>query len=260
MSCPHAFLFRISLIFRAFNDPACGFFTSTRAGLFHHNMNEIVNYIKHVSSGWILEYQLKGIDDVHHAVKQATIHLPREEIPFALYDSICNGRPGNLTINSSLSDDLLEISVMHSVCSIGDIFDLRAEGAATDPTIEILDFDCLQSLEENWDRDLPLGGHALTYDRLTWHKTYFSSNGSYLLAYTSAQTLALFRKDSNQQTRNDGFCRIAETAFDQEAIPLFHPTKHLLCLTGDRGTWAWSFYVKGEERYSFARGDRFDAP
>ena len=117
-------------------------------------MSKISDYVKSVRHGWSVRYQLKRLDNLED-VHEVMFGVPPEEISFALYNSISNGKgnPGIINIAGSLSDDLQDISVMHSVSRV---LEAREVINAEKRCMQILNFSEIRGAAAFWDQQIPL--------------------------------------------------------------------------------------------------------
>ena len=165
-----------------------------------------------------------------------TICFPWEDISLSLCNSITNGKgnPGKINIACSISNDLRDISTMHSIFRVpetGRIMDVELE------CMQILDFSAIRRAAAFWRQDIGLQLASFP----TWLWTYFSPHGFYFLAFGEDGKLLLFEEQSERPTRTISWKCIARTTSKSIYNPIFHPTARMICLIGNKSTYVWPF-------------------
>ena len=221
--------------FRAFTDRESGFFATARIGLFNKTMRTISRYVEEVSHRWSIRYQLRQSENLEKIDRDVTLDVPPEEISFMLYDSIINGKanPGRIEITCSLSDDLQDISVMHSTFRV-----LQGEGNVDieERGIQILDCSQIEAFIKAWDQDVPL--RCISHSHWTW--TSFSPYGYYFVAFERNGRLTLYEESPFRSNRKASWKYMAQIDFVNDSVPIFHPHQSLICLLKEYSTFIWS--------------------
>ncbi len=176
------------------------------------------------------------MNDSENVLVDVTISFPWEDISLSLCNSITNGEqsPGKINIACSISNDLRDISIMHSIFRVpetGRIMDVELE------CMQILDFSAIRRAAAFWRQDIGLQLASFP----TWLWTYFSPHGFYFLAFGEDEKLLLFEEQSERPSRTISWKCIARTTSESIYNPIFHPTAPLICLIGKKSTYVWPF-------------------
>ena len=179
---------------------------------------------------------MKELNDSENVIVDVTISFPWEDISLSLCNSITNGEanPGKIKIACSISNDLRDISIMHSIFRIpetGRVMDVELE------CMQILDFSAIRRAAAFWRQDIGLQLASFP----TWLWTFFSPYGCYFLAFDEDGELLLFEEQSERPTRTISWNCIARTTSESIYNPIFHPTAQLICLIGNESTYVWPF-------------------
>lgn len=198
-------------------------------------MRTISRYVEEVSHQWSKRYQLRRSENLEEIERDVTLDVPPEEISFMLYDSIVNGKanPGRIETTCSISDDLQDISVMHSMFRVlpnkGDV-DIKERG------MQIIDCSSIEAFVKAWDQDISL--QCMPHPHWMW--TLFSPYGFYFVAFEESGRLTLYEESPFRSNCEASWKHVAQADSVDNSIPVFHPHQSLICLKKENSTYVWS--------------------
>lgn len=198
-------------------------------------MRTISRYVEDVSHQWSIRYQLRQSENLEEIERDVTLDVPPEEISFMLYDSIVNGKanPGRIETTCSISDDLQDISVMHSMFRVspskGDV-DIKERG------MQIIDCSLIEAFVKAWDQDISL--QCMPHPHWTW--TLFSPYGFYFVAFEENGRLTLYEESPFRSNCEASWKHVAQADSVDNSIPVFHPHQPLICLKKENSTYVCS--------------------
>lgn len=229
-------------------NPIHGFHATARDGLFHGAMHDISRYIESVSSGWSIDYQLRSTGSTPKTGAQTAMNIPAKEISYALWTSFYRGMAGNLEIPVSLSGDLKEVSVFHSVFRLF----FNNDQGNNEHGVQIVNPFSVDNIIDSARISGPLcTPDAVHTSNVLWHETIFSRDGSLLMVLRSSSfhgtsdRLAIFKESSDRKASIPTYKFCAEQSIQASTPPFFHPRLPLICFKQEGNMVIWYCTITG---------------